>query len=208
MEPQRPAELLDWIDTQGARSVLQAYCQELQAAGARTNLIGTLETERIWDELLLDAAVSYRLLPLDVHTLVDIGSGAGLPGLVWALLARSQGRVLALTLLEPRAKRVAFLQEAVELMGLGQTVTCLKATLGGYRERVGRTFDLVTSRAVFPLAEVVEQQAVLAGRYQLVHASVADLERWQAPGGWHIAAQQTYQPGAAAERGYILLQRV
>jgi 16S rRNA G527 N7-methylase RsmG len=148
------------------------------------------------------------LLPPDVHTVVDIGSGAGLPGLVRALLARSQGRVLALTLLEPRAKRVAFLQNTVEQLGLMASVQCLKTTLGGYCERVGRTFDLVTSRAVFPLAEVVEQQAVLAGRYQLVHASVADLERWQAPGGWQIAAQLTYQPGAAAERGYILLQRV
>ena len=204
-----PADLGRRVDSAGARAALQGYCELLQAAGARTNLVGTLESGRIWDELLLDAVASWSRLPPDVRTVADVGSGAGLPGLVWALLARVEGRDLAFTLIEPRAKRVEFLQSAIGHLGL-VGVRAVKATVGGYVQRrpaAEAAFDLVTSRAVFPLSEVVESQQALSGRYQLVHASVEDLALWQAPAGWRELDRWQYGPAGARPRAYVLIVR-
>lgn len=206
----RPSPLRDWVRQQGAEVDLEHYLRRLQLAGAQTNLVGTLDPGRIWDELLLDAVASWQLVPADVATVADLGSGAGLPGLVWALLARSQGRALSVTLIEPRAKRVEFLQRSVVEMGLAASVRTVKATLGGYLQRRPSdepAYDLVTSRAVFPLADVVEVQQPLSARYQLVHASVEDLATWQSPAAWRECERRQYDPDGARPRAYVVICR-
>ena len=78
-------------------------------------------------------------------TVADVGSGAGLPGLVWAI-ARPD---LEVTLIEPLLRRVTFLDEVVESLELSG-VTVLRARA----EDVEKTFDVVTARAVAPLAKL------------------------------------------------------
>ncbi|SHN46833.1 16S rRNA (guanine(527)-N(7))-methyltransferase RsmG [Cryptosporangium aurantiacum] len=119
------------------------YASLLATAGVERGLIGPREAPRLWDRHLLNCAVVAELFPADA-TVVDVGSGAGLPGLVLAI-ARPDLRV---TLLEPLARRVAFLNEAVSALELS-SVTVRR---GRAEEVVGQvSAAIVTARAVAPL---------------------------------------------------------
>ncbi|MEU5551565.1 16S rRNA (guanine(527)-N(7))-methyltransferase RsmG [Micromonospora sp. NPDC047793] len=124
-----------------------AYAELLATDGVVRGLIGPRETPRLWDRHLLNCAVVGELIPQGA-TVVDVGSGAGLPGLVLAI-ARPD---LTVTLVEPLARRVVFLDEAVESLGL---TTSVRVFLGRAEEAVAEPelppSDVVTARAVAPL---------------------------------------------------------
>jgi 16S rRNA (guanine527-N7)-methyltransferase len=124
--------------------VAQRYAELLATEGVVRGLIGPREAPRLWERHLLNCAVLTELLPPDA-TVCDIGSGAGLPGLVVAI-ARPDLRV---TLVEPLLRRTTFLEEVVtelELAGSVEVVRGRAEDLHGLR-----TFEVVTSRAVAPL---------------------------------------------------------
>jgi 16S rRNA (guanine527-N7)-methyltransferase len=113
-------------------------------------LIGPKEVERLWDRHLLNSAVVAELLAPECRV-VDVGSGAGLPGIP-LVLARPD---IDVVLLEPMARRVAWLEEVSELLDLKLTVVRGRAEEKSVRERLaGR--DVVTARAVAPLARLAE----------------------------------------------------
>ncbi|MFI7025225.1 16S rRNA (guanine(527)-N(7))-methyltransferase RsmG [Micromonospora sp. NPDC049900] len=124
-----------------------AYAELLATDGVVRGLIGPRETPRIWDRHLLNCAVVGELIPQGA-TVVDVGSGAGLPGLVLAI-ARPD---LTVTLVEPLARRTVFLDEAVESLGLTASVRVFR---GRAEEAVAEPelppSDVVTARAVAPL---------------------------------------------------------
>jgi 16S rRNA (guanine527-N7)-methyltransferase len=123
-----------------------AYARLLATDGAVRGLIGPREVPRLWDRHLLNSAAIAPLVP-DGARVVDVGSGAGLPGIPLAL-ARPD---LAMTLLEPLARRVAFLLECVDRLGLDNvTVVRGRAEEGPVRRELGGA-DVVTARAVAPL---------------------------------------------------------
>ena len=124
--------------------IAERYVDLLTFAGVERGLIGPREVPRIWDRHVLNCAVVVPRVPVDA-TVADVGSGAGLPGLVWAI-ARPD---LHVTLIEPLLRRTTFLEEAVEALGLDQ-VTVLRARAEDVRE----TFDVVTARAVAPLEKL------------------------------------------------------
>ena len=130
----------------GARLDLAArYAGLLTTDGVVRGLIGPREAPRIWDRHLLNCAVVAELIPSDA-AVVDVGSGAGLPGIVLAV-ARPD---LTVVLVEPLARRTAFLAEVVTALGLDDSVTVVR----GRAEEVGDTLvpaDVVTARAVAPL---------------------------------------------------------
>jgi 16S rRNA (guanine527-N7)-methyltransferase len=96
---------------------------------------------------LLNCAVAADVARPEV-TVLDLGSGAGLPGLVWALIRPD----LVLTLVEPLQRRAGFLVEVVAELGLGSRVQVLR---GRAEELAGSiTADVVTSRAVAPLSRL------------------------------------------------------
>jgi 16S rRNA (guanine527-N7)-methyltransferase len=121
----------------------ERYAAILAGAGVERGLIGPRETPRLWDRHLLNCAVVGELIPPGTRVL-DVGSGAGLPGIVLAV-ARPD---LEVTLLEPLARRATFLDEVVRELGLS-TVTVVR---GRAEEQASRLrFPVVTARAVAPL---------------------------------------------------------
>ena len=136
----------------GDRLDLAREFAALLATDATTRgLIGPREVGRLWDRHLLNCAVVADLIPPRVRV-VDVGSGAGLPGLVLAIRRPD----LRVDLVEPLQRRVIFLDEAVVRLGLGETVRVVR---GRAEERatlaeVGAT-EWVTARAVAPLDRLV-----------------------------------------------------
>ena len=123
----------------------ERYGELLATRGIEWGLIGPKEGERIWDRHIANCLPLTELLPKG-DSVLDIGSGAGLPGIVLAL-ARPD---LKITLLEPLARRVEFLTGVVAELGLEIKVERGKA------ESFKGSFDIVTGRAVAPLPKFVE----------------------------------------------------
>lgn len=119
------------------------YAAWLAGPGVERGLIGPRESARLWDRHLLNCGLLVPLIPARA-TVADLGSGAGLPGLVLAL-ARPDLRV---TLVEPLLRRIGFLTEVAEALAVEnvEVVRGRAEALHGHR-----CFDVVTSRAVAPL---------------------------------------------------------
>jgi 16S rRNA (guanine527-N7)-methyltransferase len=117
---------------------IRAYADFLKGAGIERGLIGPREGDRIWERHILNSLFVTQLLPQGA-SLFDIGSGAGLPGIVIAL-ARPD---LKVTLIEPLERRVEFLKEAVE----GTEIQVIR----GRAQDVKKSADYVTARAVAAL---------------------------------------------------------
>jgi len=125
----------------------EQFADLLATDGVVRGLIGPREAPRLWERHLVNCALLGDLIPEGAEV-CDIGSGAGLPGLVLAV-ARPD---LRLTLVEPLLRRTTFLEEAVGALGLDnvEVVRGRADALHGVR-----TFDVVTSRAVAPLERLL-----------------------------------------------------
>ena len=127
-------------------SKLEQYAQILIEDGVKLGLIGPREVDRIWDRHILNCAAISELIE-DGQSIIDIGSGAGLPGLVLAIL-NPHSKV---TLIEPMQRRCDFLNETVKKLDL-KNITILKDRA----ENVSTQAQVVTSRAVAPLNKLLE----------------------------------------------------
>lgn len=125
------------------------YCAALATAGVERGLIGPREVPRLWERHILNCAVVGELIE-EGASVVDVGSGAGLPGIPLAI-ARPDLRI---TLVEPLLRRTIFLSEFVDEVGLKNvTVVRGRAEQSGVIKEAGGA-DVVTSRAVAPLAKL------------------------------------------------------
>lgn len=120
----------------------------LAGPGVARGVIGPREADRLWDRHVLNSAVLGELIP-DGARVLDLGSGAGLPGIPLAI-ARPD---LTVVLLEPMARRVAWLDEVVAELGLLVSVVRGRAEEPGVRAELGGN-DVVTARAVAPLGQL------------------------------------------------------
>ena len=123
-----------------------AYHESLATDATTRGFIGPREKPRLWDRHIYNCAVIGEAIPEGARV-IDIGSGAGLPGIPLAI-ARPD---LQVTLLEPLLKRSNYLAEITEKLGL-DNVTVIRDRA----ENLGKDakFDVVTSRAVAPLAKL------------------------------------------------------
>jgi 16S rRNA (guanine527-N7)-methyltransferase len=124
-----------------SKTEILAYADFLVTAGIERGLIGPREGERIWERHIFNCLPVTQLLP-DGASLFDIGSGAGLPGIVIAL-ARPD---LKVTLIEPLERRVEFLKEATA----GTSIEVIR----GRAQDIKKSADFVTARAVAPLEKL------------------------------------------------------
>jgi len=130
------------------------YHDMLASRGVEWGLLGPRETGRLWSRHILNSTAVQSLIPADA-SVVDVGSGAGLPGIPLAL-ARPDLRI---TLLDSLLRRVRFLEMAVDELGLSDQVCVVRARA---EESTGR-YDIVLSRAVAPLWRLIDWCEPLMG---------------------------------------------
>jgi len=125
---------------------LVAYVELLTAWNRRINLVGRDTLGDVWRRHILDCAQIYPHIPNSARSVVDLGTGAGLPGLVLAILGAP-----GVQLVESDTRKAAFLREAIRIT---DTAVTLHAT------RIDRVkpfiADVITARALAPLAELLE----------------------------------------------------
>jgi len=170
--PGRP--LPAWCEPR--RAVLEEYANALATAGVERGLVGPREAPRIWERHILNCAIVAEpggLVGPDA-TVLDVGSGAGLPGMVWAIVRPD----LCVVLLEPLLRRATFLSETVAALGL-TSVSVVRDRAESYRG----TAEVVTARAVAPMDRLVRWclplvepgGSLLALKGASVHAELASL---------------------------------
>ncbi len=123
---------------------IEAYAALLREESARQNLISAASLDGLWERHILDSAQLIRFEHHPAASWADLGSGAGLPGIVVACMV--DGPV---TLIEPRRLRAEFLHKAVESLSLRASVVCARA------ERAEGSFDMITARAVASLDDLL-----------------------------------------------------
>lgn len=185
------------------RAALATLMAELADWNTRVNLTGITDPAEVVDKHLLD---SLAVLPwLKGHSVADVGSGAGFPGLPLAV-ADPERRY---TLIESTGKKVKFLRHAIERLELPNV-----DVLHGRAEALkpSQAFDSVISRALGPLSDFVRVAGHLAGRRGrlLAMKGKAPAEELKAlPPGWKaLAVHPVRVPGLDAERCLVELARV
>ena len=166
---------------------IEAYAALLREENRRQNLISASTLEHLWERHILDSAQLVRFEPHTGASWVDIGSGAGLPGIVIACLVDGPA-----TLIEPRRLRADFLHRACESLQLNASVFLGKA------ERAGGKYDVITARAVANLADLLNISAHLSTRKTIwvlpkgrsAQAELAEAQQaWQ--GAFHVERSAT-----------------
>jgi 16S rRNA (guanine527-N7)-methyltransferase len=158
-----PMGELDRVDLESAGqaafstrfTVAARYADFLASAGIERGMIGPREAGRIWERHLLNSAALCPLIP-EGSRVVDLGSGAGLPGIPIAI-ARPD---LEVVLLEPMQRRTRFLADCLEVLGLAN----VEVVRGRAESGVGRPADIVVARAVAELSALVRLAAGLLRR--------------------------------------------
>jgi 16S rRNA (guanine527-N7)-methyltransferase len=161
---------------------LERYIALLREENARQNLVSAATLGHVWDRHIFDSAQLVRYEPRAGASWIDIGSGAGLPGIVIACL--SEGPV---TLVEPRRLRAEFLHKVCESLDLAATVLCAKA------ESVEGSFEVITARAVARLEQLLEISAHLSTRntvWALPKGRSGQVELAEASRKWHFDARE------------------
>jgi len=139
--PETPAEAREVFGEALGRA--EEFARILVGAAVERGLLGPREVDRIWDRHLINCAVVAELIP-ERARVVDIGSGAGLPGIVLGIVRPD----IRMTLLEPLLRRTNFLDECVRELDL----THVDVVRGRAEEYAGKLkADVVTARAVAPL---------------------------------------------------------
>lgn len=127
------------------------YATILATRGVERGLIGPREVSRLWSRHLVNCAVVAEEATDELPrgcSVADVGSGAGLPGIVWAIVRPD----LRVTLIEPLLRRATFLEEVVAELGLVDHVEVVRARA---EDVAPRSFDVVTARAVARLPQLL-----------------------------------------------------
>jgi 16S rRNA (guanine527-N7)-methyltransferase len=158
---------------------LEAYAALLKEESTRQNLVSASTLGELWERHILDSVQLVRFEPHHESRWVDVGSGAGLPGIVVACLV--DGPV---NLIEPRRLRAEFLHKVCESLRLNATV------FAGRVERAEGNYDVITARAVAPLTELLKISAHLSTRntvWALPKGRSAERELVEARRSWQGA---------------------
>jgi 16S rRNA (guanine527-N7)-methyltransferase len=174
---------------------LKSYVALIQEENRRQNLVSAATLDNVWDRHIADSAQLVRYEPSPDCSWIDIGSGAGLPGIVIACLV--DGPV---TLVEPRRLRADFLHKCVESLGLRASVRCEKA------ERVEGSYGVITARAVAALPQLLKISAHLSTRntvWALPKGRNAEQELAEARKAWQGSFR--VEPSVTDDESFIII---
>ncbi len=185
--------------------LIEAYTKLLLQWNARINLISKSTESTLWQRHIEDAAQLLEHIPEDAKTLIDIGSGAGIPGLIVAIIMQIQARPTAIHLIERDQKKAVFLQEAIRICELKhvavhahsiEAITPFQA-------------DVVTARACAPLVNLLSLAQPFLAKESLClwfKGCKANEEIAAAnAAGWHFDV--TEYPSNTSEDGVILAMK-
>jgi len=164
---------------------LKAYVGMLAEWNARHNLVSKASLEEVWQRHMWDSAQLAPLIPRGTKTLVDLGSGAGFPGLVLAVLY--QGEV-AVTLYESTGKKAEFLSAVAARLGLTVDIRSERIELAA-----PVLFDVVTARACAPLPKLLEYAQHFTGRQTVclfLKGQNVGVELTEAHKSWRMKVRQ------------------
>lgn len=162
---------------------LNLYADMVREENGRQNLVSASTLDSLWDRHILDSAQLVRLETRPGASWLDIGSGAGLPGIVIALLVNA-----SVTLAEPRRLRAEFLSRAAARLDVAERVSVFP----GKAERLCGKFDMITARAVASVPKLLEMSTHLSTRntrWVLPKGRNAQSELAEARRNWHCAAE-------------------
>jgi 16S rRNA (guanine527-N7)-methyltransferase len=135
----------------------ESWMKLLADWSAHTNLVGRATLEDFWERHALDSFQLFPLLPDGTKRIVDIGAGAGFPGLALAAGFKDRGEEVEIILVESIAKKAKFLSEAAEAMGVSVAVKPIRVE----HLALDGPVDVVTARAVAPLNKLLGLAAPL-----------------------------------------------
>ena len=171
----------DWAASQFPASTidrLDRFATIVTRETERQNLIAPSTIPLIWSRHIVDSAQLLALAPASASTWLDVGTGAGFPGIVAAILF--SGHV---TMVEPRAKRASFLREAVTALDLDATVDQSRI-----ENAHGAACDIISARAVASVDALLTMTAHLRApltTYLLPRGRTGEDEIVKARAGWH-----------------------
>lgn len=178
-------------------ALLKAYIGILSDWNARHNLVAASTMDDVWRRHVWDSAQLTPLIPSGADTLVDMGSGAGFPGMVLAVMLRDQIRV---TLYEATKKKCAFLQAVAETLGLAVDVRNARI-----EQSVRQEFDVVTARACAPLDRLLTYAQHFVGLQTIclfLKGQSVESELTDAGKSWNMRTQQ--HPSLTDPSGTVL----
>ena len=189
---------------------LLAFCELLLEANRETNLTGARDLASLIDQHVLDSLFAISGITL-ATPIIDVGSGGGFPGIPVAI-TQPDKRVI---LLEPRAKRAAFLESAVKALGLGNVEVFKGSALGPRTAVLRDTAGTVLMRAVAPPLKAVSiglPLARLSGRLVLYEGQAsrptpAERQAAALSGARNIEVRRVRVPGLSAARHVWILRK-
>lgn len=177
---------------------LKIYAAMLEDWGARHNLVSRSTLADIWQRHFWDSAQLLTLLPSGKMSLVDLGSGAGFPGVVLAaLLHDRQPRIV---LYEATQKKCRFLKAVADQLGLHLEIRCARVEAAK-----PEIFGVVTARALAPLDQLLAYAVRFFGKDTLglfFKGQNVDAELTEAHKSWNMKVKQ--HPSRSDARGVIL----
>jgi 16S rRNA (guanine527-N7)-methyltransferase len=180
-------------------AMFRIYAAMLEEWGSHTNLVSRASLADVWQRHFWDSAQIVPLLPETAKTLADLGSGAGFPGLVLAILLRERPG-FAFSLYEATGKKARFLAAVAERLTLPVEVRNLRI-----EDEKPRHFDVVTARACAPLTRLLPyaQRFWKSGTAALfLKGQNVDAELTEARKSWSMSVQN--HPSRSDPRGHVL----
>lgn len=205
---------------------LEAYVGLLLKWQRRINLIGPATAADVWRRHILDCGQVIPLLPAGPLRVCDLGSGAGLPGLILAAfgvgadprvgegpdVARGDVPAARLDLVESDGRKAAFLREANRVMGtharvLNNRIEAVGDAMGGgAADEAADGYDVITARALAPLPKLLAMSENLlktSGQLLFLKGRGADAELTESEKTWRMTASKT--PSVSDPEGVLLL---
>jgi 16S rRNA (guanine527-N7)-methyltransferase len=200
-----PGDIADYFNvSRESVGTLQKYVDELLVWQKRINLISASTIDRIWQRHICDALQLHGFISERESTIVDLGTGAGIPGIPLAIVLKQHQPDSSIVLIESNAKKAAFLRHVSRICEINVRIINKRVESINDSE-LQQPVDLCVARALAPLDKLLELTASLPVRPQrmlFLKGQDVDEELTQATKCWNISFIK--HPSRTLARGCVL----